>query len=201
MASASRATARMSSADGLFAIRSSGSMRLSAAFAGSSEGNGLSVTAISVRDMATLRIQIVMPGLGPGIHALGNQVRRILPASSSGRKNLGVDAVRRCLAGEKRQDVVDDDIRHLFADLDRRAAEMRGQHDVRHPAQHQVDLGLMLEYVESGTGDPARPQGAHERGLVDDRTARGVDEEGGLLHQLELTGPDLVTRLRPQRLV
>src|SRR4051812_33998629 len=150
MASASRATARMSSADGLFAIRSSGSMRLSAAFAGSSEGNGLSVTAISVRDMATLRIHIVMPwGPRPGIRSLANQTRRILLVASSGRKNLRVDAVRRCLAGEKCQDVVDDDIRHLFANLDRRAAEMRGQHDVRHPAQRRVDLGLMLEYVET----------------------------------------------------
>src|SRR6478672_3171170 len=201
MASASRATARMSSADGLFAMRSAGSRCRSAAFAGSSEGKGLSVTAISVRDMATLRIQVGMPGLGPGIHSLGTQVRRILPASSFGRKNLRVDAVRRCLAGEKRQNVVDDDIRHLFADLDRRAAEMRGQHDVRHPAQHRVDLGLMLEYVEAGTGDPARPQGAYERGLVDDRTARGVAEESGLLHQLELARSGLVTRLRPQRLV
>jgi hypothetical protein len=36
----------MSSADVLLATRSSGSMRASAAFAGSSEGNGLSVTAI-----------------------------------------------------------------------------------------------------------------------------------------------------------
>jgi hypothetical protein len=52
MASASRATARMSSADALFATRNSGSTRLSAAFAGSSEGNGLSVTAIKGRDMA-----------------------------------------------------------------------------------------------------------------------------------------------------
>src|SRR6185436_3433009 len=126
MASASRATARMSSADGLLAIRSAGSMRLSAAFAGSREGNGLSVTAISVRDMATLRIQIVMPGAWPE-HSCSRQPGA---ASSSGRKNLGVDAVQRCLAGEKRQDVVDDNIRHLFEDLDRRAAEMRGQHDV-----------------------------------------------------------------------
>jgi hypothetical protein len=42
----------MSSADGLFAMRNSGSTRWSAAFAGSSEGNGLSVTAITGRGMA-----------------------------------------------------------------------------------------------------------------------------------------------------
>src|SRR5216683_6379114 len=46
MASASRPTARMSSTDVLFAMRSSGSRRASAALTGSSEGNGLSVTAI-----------------------------------------------------------------------------------------------------------------------------------------------------------
>src|SRR6266568_5843641 len=49
MASASRATARMSSAAGLAAMRYSGSSRANFFFAGSSEGNGLSVMAMMVR--------------------------------------------------------------------------------------------------------------------------------------------------------
>src|SRR5437762_4227104 len=54
MASASRATARMSSADGLAAIRYCGSSRANAFFAGSSEGNGLSVMAMMVWGMGAL---------------------------------------------------------------------------------------------------------------------------------------------------
>src|SRR6185437_12199636 len=54
MASASRATARISSAEALFAMPYSGSRRVSAFFAGSSEGNGLSVMAIRGRGMEEL---------------------------------------------------------------------------------------------------------------------------------------------------
>src|SRR3954469_23812230 len=45
----------MSSGDALLAIRTSGSMRLSAAIAGSSEGKTLSVTAINGRAMMSLQ--------------------------------------------------------------------------------------------------------------------------------------------------
>src|SRR5258705_5871864 len=109
MASASRATARMSSADALFAMRSSGSTRASAAFAGSSEGNGLSVTAIRKRGM------------------------------SSPSQDFGVDAIGRHLAVEKRKNVVDHDVRHLLARLDDGAAEMRCERDVGQLAQRSID--------------------------------------------------------------
>src|SRR5262249_7722041 len=125
-ASASRATARMSSADGLLAMRSSKSTRASAAFAGSSDGNGLSVTAIRKRAM------------------------------SSPSQHFGVDAVGRYLAAEEGNDVVDHDVRHLLARLDHGAAEVRRKHDIRQLAQRRVDLGLVLEHVEPGTGDPLR---------------------------------------------
>jgi hypothetical protein len=45
----------MSSADALFAMRTSGAIRASAAIAGSSEGNTLSVTAIRGLVIAALR--------------------------------------------------------------------------------------------------------------------------------------------------
>jgi hypothetical protein len=57
----------MSSADGLAAMRYSGSSRASFCFAGSSEGNGLSVMAMTVRGM-NYSWKHVMPGLDPGIH-------------------------------------------------------------------------------------------------------------------------------------
>src|SRR3979490_808108 len=131
MASASRATARMSSADGLFAIRSSGSMRWSAAFAGSSEGNGLSVTAIRRRDMTWLHTR-----------ALSSQ-------------DLRVHAVRRRFAVEQRENIVDHDVGHLLAHFHHRAAEMRrGDHiGPREPPRR--DLRLVLEHVETGTGNLA----------------------------------------------
>src|ERR1700716_2981775 len=50
----------MSSADPLLAIRTSGSRRLSAAIAGSSEGKTLSVTAINGRAMMSLQVWIAL---------------------------------------------------------------------------------------------------------------------------------------------
>src|ERR1700675_570403 len=102
MASASRATARMSSAAALFAMRYSGSSRASAFFAGSSDGKTLSVMAIR--------------GLG---------------IAHSQCKNLWIDAVRQLMSAEERQNIVDDDVRHRLAHLRRGAAELRCQHDAR----------------------------------------------------------------------
>src|SRR5262245_21508680 len=104
MASASRATARMSSDDALLAMRSAGSIRASAALAGSSEGNGLSVTAITGRAMGALS-----------------------SSCHTSCQHLRIDAIGRRLAIEQRQDIVHHDIRHLLPDLDGGAAEMRGQ--------------------------------------------------------------------------
>src|SRR3974377_249295 len=144
MASASRATARMSSAAGLAAMRSSGATRASAARAGSSEGNGLSVTAIRTR------------GIGLFLRC------RALP------EHLRIDAVGRRLAGKQRKNVVDDDIGHLLAHFRKRAAEMRGGDHVLHLEQRRRHLGLVLEDVETGAGDPAFRERTREGGLVDD---------------------------------
>src|SRR5262245_57031901 len=102
----------MSSADALFAMRSSGSTRASAALAGSSEGNGVSVTAIRGRGMT-------------------HSTR----AAPLGLQHFRVDAVGRRLAVEQRENVVDHDIRHLLAHLDDGTAEMRGCDHVRHLEQ------------------------------------------------------------------
>src|SRR5262245_40212041 len=106
----------MSSADGPLAVRSSKSTAPSPAFAGSSEGNGLSVTAITKRAM------------------------------SSPSQDLGVDAIGRQLAVEEGRDVIDHDVRHLLARLDHGAAEMRRERDVGQLAQRRIDPGLVLEY-------------------------------------------------------
>src|SRR3974390_2186557 len=150
MASASRATLRMSSAAGLAAMRSSGATRASAALAGSSEGNGLSVTAIRTRGI------------------------RLFLCSRALLKHLRIDAVGRRPAGKQRKDVVDDDIGHLLAHFCNRAAEMRSGDHVLHLEQRRRHLGLVLEDVEAGAGELPFGKGARERGLVDDGAARGV---------------------------
>src|SRR5262249_27008089 len=175
MASASRATAKISSADALLATRSSGSMRASAALAGSSEGNGLSVTAIKGRGM-------------------GGSRRALSPS-----QYFRIDAIRRWLAAEKREDVVDDDVRHLLAHLLDGAAEMRSGDDVGHFQERRRHVRLVLEYVEARAGDLALLERARQRLLVDDRPARGIDQEGGRLHQREFTGTDLVSGRGQQR--
>src|SRR5689334_12870754 len=80
MASASRATARMSSAVGLAAMRYSGSCRANAFFAGSSEGNGLSVMAMMVRGMKFTPYDSLSPlagrGWGEGASWLDAPLRR-----------------------------------------------------------------------------------------------------------------------------
>src|SRR5580704_12470521 len=123
----------MSSAEGLFAMRNSGASRASACLAGSSEGNGLSVTAIRGWAMMLLHARV----------------------ARSGRKNLRIDTVGRLPPIEDRQDIVDHDIRHLLAHLDHAAAEMRRERHIWHLEQRGRHLGLVLEHVEAGAGDRA----------------------------------------------
>ena len=55
-----------------------------------------------------------------------------------------------------------------------------------------VTSRFVLEHVEAGAGDLALPERSRQRLLVDDRPARGIDQEGGRLHQREFTRTDLV---------
>src|SRR5262245_43453119 len=76
---------------------------------------------------------------------------------------------------------------------------MRCRDYVRHLEQRRGDVGLMLEHVEAGAGDLPLFQGTRERRLVDDRPARGVDQERGRLHQLQFPLADLMARLGIER--
>src|SRR5689334_5541465 len=118
MASASRATARMSSAEGLFAIRYSGMSRANAVLAGSSDGNGLSVIAIRVWAMASL-------------HTAARPSSRT-SFSRSSRQHFRIDDVRGSLAFQDGENVVDHDVRHLLPHVHDGAAEMRGENHVGH---------------------------------------------------------------------
>ena len=50
--------------------------------------------------------------------------------------------------------------------------------------------GLDLEHVEPGARDPTLGQRLDERALVDEAAARGVDQEGGRLHQRQTLAVD-----------
>ena len=87
-------------------------------------------------------------------------------------------------------------LRHAFAQLEHRAAEMRRQHHVRHLHELRRHLGLVLVDVEARARDLLVLQRPHQRRLVDHRPARGVDDEGRGLHQRELPVAHQVPRLR-----
>src|SRR5262249_8552812 len=163
MASASRATARMSAAAELAAMRYSGSSRASAFFAGSSEGNGLSVMAMIV--LATEYSTKLC-------HARQSRLKS---------KHLRIDAVRQFFSFQGSENITDHDGCHLFTHFGRGAAEMRGEHDIGHPPQAFVDLWFVLENIESGAGDLLALKRAHERRFIDDGAARGIDEKGAFL--------------------
>src|SRR5881628_2505295 len=72
---------------------------------------------------------------------------------------------------------------------------MRRDHRVGQVAQGMVERQrLLVVDVEAGAGDRALTERGHQRGLVDDRTARGVDQVGGRLHQAELARAEELAR-------
>ena len=80
---------------------------------------------------------------------------------------------------------------------------MRRQHHVLHREQRRRHLRLVLVDVEPHARDALLQQCLGKRRLVDHRTARGVDDEGGLLHQPQFALAQQVPRvgneLRMQR--
>src|SRR5206468_5533958 len=133
MASASRATARISSAAGLAATRYSGSSRANAFFAGSSEGNGLSVMAMMVRAMSAPSHTVIagpVPAISTQLAHLCRKYRdaRVKPAHDGNGlqcKHLRIDAVRQFAPFQEGENIIDYDFCHLLAHFRRGAAEMR----------------------------------------------------------------------------
>src|SRR5258707_12242202 len=93
---------------------------------------------------------------------------------------------------------------HVFLDHRKREARVAveepalvlGDDDVLHvPEGRILGQGLLGEHVEGGAGDFPALQRVKERVLVDDASARKVDEEGGRLNRREAFGIDAVFRL------
>src|SRR5207245_118711 len=74
-------------------------------------------------------------------------------------------------------------------------AQMRRDHRVGKVTQGMVEgQRLLVVDVEAGAGDRSLADRGDQRGLVDDRAARGVDQVGGRLHPRELTGAEKLAR-------
>src|SRR5262249_56785218 len=66
----------------------------------------------------------------------------------------------------------------------------RGQDVIQRPKRVVRRQGLGVEYVERRASDAALTQDLDERWLVNDRSARGIDEPGRWLHCPQLRRPD-----------
>src|ERR1700704_4091518 len=81
----------------------------------------------------------------------------------------------------------------------RYVADMRRcQYVVQRPEGMRRRQRLNVEYVDRRAGDALVRQHADERVLVDDRSARRIDQSGRWLHSLQLRGPDQATRTAAQ---
>lgn len=72
---------------------------------------------------------------------------------------------------------------------------MRHEHHVRVAQQARVDLGLLLEDVQTGREDLAAVEGLDQGGLVDDGAPGRVDDDHAVLHLGEFGAADDVARV------
>ncbi len=114
-------------------------------------------------------------------------------AVSSGRPRGGgtVDGVRGFFTGEDGDDVGRGHLRHARARGVAGAADVGGDDDVGEAVEGVVEGERLGDgHVEGGAADNARLQRLDERVLIDYAAARGVHEDGGVLHGGELGGAD-----------
>src|SRR6478672_3994669 len=96
--------------------------------------------------------------------------------ASTARSGL-VDGGERGLAGEDGEDVAAAQLDHCAACFRSCRSEVREEHDVGGLGEPGRELRFALEDVEAGRGEVRRSQRADERTLVDQWTARSVDED------------------------
>src|SRR5688572_28925535 len=94
----------------------------------------------------------------------------------------------RCMSVEEGLDVDNNLLAHVDASLKRSRAHVRQCHDAIAGQELRVDRRLVLENVESGSGNGARFDHAGELVFIDDFATRRIDDIGRGLQQLETTG-------------
>src|SRR5262249_47404174 len=98
-----------------------------------------------------------------------------------------VEGVGGTLALEEGGNVLRGGESHAAARFHGSGAEVRGEDHVG-TLKAGMDEGLLLEDVETGTGDFFRFESMDQSGFVDDRTPRSVDKKCGRLHAEEFGG-------------
>ncbi len=99
------------------------------------------------------------------------------------------------LAVERRRHLLGDDDPGAILRLGRRAREMRRDDDLRQ-LEERPRVRLRLEHVERGARDLSRANRVHERCLVDEPSAGGVDDPHAVLHPREGVGVEEVRASR-----
>ena len=109
---------------------------------------------------------------------LGDRQERLEHAALVLGHERQVERVRDGQAAERGHDLLGDDDAGAILRLVRRARQMRREQQVGRVAQRRVGgQRLLREDVERRAGELARAQRLDERGLVDQRAARRVDEQ------------------------
>jgi hypothetical protein len=120
--------------------------------------------------------------------------------STTATRTSSVGLMGHRLAREAGEQVLHGDLGHPVARAHRRRADVR--HDQEVGRLEQRVLGrqrLGIGDVECRTGDLARVQREQQRLRIDDRAARGVDEQRGRLHARERGAVDQVAGLGRER--
>ena len=122
-------------------------------------------------------------------------ISRCAPARSA-RARLGqVDTQRGAAQPDVVAQLARDEPTDVLLGLLRAAADVRGQDDVRQPAEfgHEGLAALLRfhrEYVDRRAGERAGDDPVPQRTMVDDEPAGEVEEQGARLHQVELGGAE-----------
>ena len=89
------------------------------------------------------------------------------------------DRRRQFSSGKMGRKIDEDEVNHGPACLDRRASPMRLEHDIVNVPKRRRNVGLVRKYVQTCPAQTPLGERGNQRGLVDDATARDIDQDTG----------------------
>ena len=117
-------------------------------------------------------------------------------ASSAARLHLRIEQIGRRAPRERRDAVARRGVGHGLASRFRRRREVRRKNDVLQSEKSGIESRFVLVDVHSGATDALRGEGFDQPRIVDDSTARHVDQHRGRFHERDLGRADHVMALR-----